>query len=151
MPKRGSSQLVREQNYKWLVFKYGERCIICGAAPPPGQKLQIDEISYAPEDFDDPANISLVCAGCNSMLKGVDARDEHRPEQHRKIIEFIQRMIDITKPEHLAEEIADGLEEKGWLELSKIALLESLKETQEKLYSAEMEVTVWNSGANRHN
>jgi hypothetical protein len=80
MPNRGS-QSVRETHYKWLVRNYGERCIICGKAPPPGQKLQIDEISYAPEHFDEPDNLSLVCAADNCFLRG-------QPEEvHRRIIE----------------------------------------------------------------
>ena len=68
-----------------------------------------------------------------------------------KIIEFIQKKIDITKPEHLAEEIADGLISRAWVNVANVALQEELIETKEKLEEAEAEVKVWNSRANRHN
>jgi hypothetical protein len=98
MPKRGS-QLVREQNYKWLVATYGERCIRCGAPPEKDGKLQIDEISSRPEDFDNPGNLSLVCPHCNSQLRDIDALDERRPEQHRAIIEAarLKRLQEIAR------------------------------------------------------
>jgi len=80
MPKRGS-QSVREQNYKWLAATWTERCILNPEhLPPPGGRLDIDEISYAPEHYDDPANLSLVCHSCNCFLRG-------QPEEvHRRII-----------------------------------------------------------------
>jgi hypothetical protein len=68
-----------------------------------------------------------------------------------KIIALIQKKIEVTKPERLAEEITDGLIEEGWLELSEIALVERIRELQGKLDSAECEVAVWNSRANRVN
>ena len=68
-----------------------------------------------------------------------------------KIIALIQKKIEVTKPERLAEEITDGLIEEGWLELSEIALVERIRELQGKLDSAECEAAVWNTRTNRQN
>jgi hypothetical protein len=93
MPNRGS-QSVREQNYKWLVATYGETCILNREhLPPHGGKLDIDEISYDPERFDDPDNLSLVCHSCNCWLRG-------QPEDvHRRIIENARakRLQELTR------------------------------------------------------
>jgi hypothetical protein len=87
MPNRGS-QNVHDNDYKWLVELYGEKCLLNKEhMPPAGQRLQVDHISDDPAVYDLPSNKSLVCAGCNSFLRGIDARDEHRPYEHRLIIE----------------------------------------------------------------
>ena len=68
-----------------------------------------------------------------------------------KLIALIQKKIEVTKPECLAGAIADGLIEEGYLELSKIALLERVQELEVKLDSAECEAAVWNTRTNRQN
>ena len=97
MPKRGS-QSVHDNDYRWLVEVYGERCIVCGEGPEKGLSLQVDHISYEKTDYDLPSNKSLVCAGCNNRLRDVDALDPGRPEQHRGIIEGCRqkRIAEIT-------------------------------------------------------
>jgi len=91
MGNRGS-QSVSETNYKWLVATYGETCLICKSPPPPGQKLQVDHISYDPDVIWDPDNISLVCGQCNIYFRSVDAEDKNRPRMHRKIIEHYRAL-----------------------------------------------------------
>ncbi len=98
MPNRGS-QLVREQNYKWLAATYGDRCLHCGALPPAGGKLEIDEIDPAPELFNEPSNLSLLCRECNLRFRDIDALDPRRPETHRAIIESdrCKRLAEIAR------------------------------------------------------
>ncbi len=69
-----------------------------------------------------------------------------------KIIALIQKKIDVTKPERLAEEIYKGLAVEGYiLPQSKMALPEANGELSDRLDDAEREVMVWNSRANRQN
>ncbi len=105
MPNRGS-QSVRNTNYKWLAATYGETCLICGRPPSPGEKLQIDEISYEAGDFDDPSNLSLVCAEHNCYLRGMEE------SVHRRIIEY-HRALRVRERARASEKLEKSRHQGG--------------------------------------
>ena len=103
MPNRGS-QSVHDNDYKWLVEMYEEKCLICGKAPPPGQRLQIDHISYEPERLNEPGNKSLVCGECNIYLRPMEEAVHRRIIRHYRAQRVSERARASEKSDKLSRQ-----------------------------------------------
>lgn len=100
MGNRGS-QSVHDTHYNWLVDIYGETCLICNKPPPPGQRLDIDHISYDADLMWQPSNISLLDHECNCYLRGVDEASHRRIIEHHRALRVRARASEREKQDKL--------------------------------------------------